>query len=173
MHITPFALIALTLCCGTVSAETEILVDLDISNNKPHIAVVEDGAVVTTYPIAAPKHTPSCLYTSDVYGTVLAIDPHATWTPTDRTRTDMARAGKHLKAQYGPNDPHNALGGRKLMIAWGNSCIPATVRVHGTIKPQLVRAQARASRGCIRMLNEHWDELARYITIGTRIRMKA
>jgi len=153
-----------TLAC----AAQEIIVDLDIHSNSPALYLVENGTITHTWPIAAPRYTPKCLFSHDVGGLVRTIEHHAVWRPTDRTR----RASKYrLKEAYGPTDPGNALAGRRLAITWDHACIKDTIRIHATYDEHHVRNRARVSRGCIRMLRADWESLAKLIEIGTRVRM--
>jgi L,D-transpeptidase catalytic domain len=151
----------------SIHAQT-ITVHLDLVHNKPHITY---GNI--HYPIAAPKLSfmPTCLQSHDVTGTVASIDRHAYWNPTTRTISDARKKGLTLKTTYGPHEQGNALGSRKILVAWHHACIPSTVRIHGTNKPRIVLAQRRASRGCIRMTNRHWNNLASRISVGTRVRI--
>ncbi len=150
-------------------AKAHVTVHLDTLYNKPRLVLYDAQGQTHTYPIAAPAHTPSCLGTAGATGTVIAIDHHASWRPTYKTIAAAKKKGRTLKRTYKPGERGNAIGGRKIMIAWHGGCILSTVRIHGTTTPHLVRQQARASRGCIRMLNTDWNDLASRISPGTQV----
>lgn len=141
----------------------------------PGIHLVENGSIIHSYPIVAPQHTPSCVREGDVFGVITAIENHATWRPTEKTRLAKARKGVYLKEVYGPTEKGNALAGRKMRITWLNACFDETVRIHATYDTHydthFVKQRKRASRGCIRMLPDDWDKLASLVPIGTRVRI--
>ncbi len=147
-------------------AEVELHIILGTGSDTPQLYVVDGNTLIATYPIATPRHTPRCLYSGPVTGIVTFIDPHAAWIPTEATKRAAAQKGQPLSSYYAPGHPKNALGGRKVGVRW-ESCIPSTVRIHGTIRPDQIGH--RVSRGCIRMHNADWDTLATRVLPGTRV----
>jgi lipoprotein-anchoring transpeptidase ErfK/SrfK len=170
MHFSRLLLCTLVMTYVSNTYALEVVVDL---GHKPHIRVMDKDTTLSTYPIVAPKSTPSCVYTTNVYGTVTTIERDAVWRPTERTKESRRKQGVLLKDAYAPHERGNALAGRRMRINWHNTCINPSVHIHGTHEPSLVTEQARASRGCFRMRNEDWDILVRTVTIGTQVRVTA
>ncbi len=86
------------------------------------------------------------------------------WRPTD----DMIRRRPWKYARYKngvPGGPNNPLGSRALYLYRDGK--DTYYRIHGTNNP---RSIGRAvSNGCIRMLNEHVQELYERVPIGTKV----
>ena len=64
-----------------------------------------------------------------------------------------------------PGGPGNPLGARALYLYDGNR--DTMFRIHGTNEPWSIGGNV--SSGCIRMLNAHVTELARMVTVGTKV----
>ncbi len=165
------AVLLLSAASAARAAPLEIVIDLGLDDDRLGVYLVGGDTVFRSYPLAAPRHTPQCLYHRDVTGVITAIDRHAAWVPTAATKASMARKGKHLRDRYPPGSRGNALGSRKFVIAWNNPCFQGTVRLHGTNRPRYVRERRRVSRNCFRMLNADWSDLAAVVAVGTRVRV--
>lgn len=86
------------------------------------------------------------------------------WTPTAsmlRRRPDLYR--KHAGGMKG--GPGNPLGSRAMYLFKGSR--DTLVRIHGTIAPQTIGHSV--SNGCIRMVNEHVEDLYDRVPLGTRV----
>ena len=64
-----------------------------------------------------------------------------------------------------PGGPDNPLGARALYLFDGGR--DTMFRIHGTNEPWSIGGNV--SSGCIRMLNDHVIELARMVTVGTKV----
>ncbi len=86
------------------------------------------------------------------------------WRPTDEM---IAREpGKYAKYRDGmPGGPTNPLGSRALYLF--DKGYDTFYRIHGTTQPQTIGTAA--SNGCIRMINEHVEDLYNRVPIGTTV----
>lgn len=111
----------------------------------------KDG--IKTYPIGIGREgfsTP--IGTTSV--TRKAVGP--VWTPTER----MRREDPSLPATVGAG-PENPLGTHALYLGWPQYLL------HGTNKPWGIGR--RVSSGCVRMYNQHAEELYKQVAVGTPV----
>lgn len=106
-----------------------------------------------SYPIAIPKGDARWSGNSRV--SQKRINP--SWTPT----ASMRRENPKLPAFVPGGHPRNPLGTRALYI--GSSLY----RIHGTDAPWTIGKAA--SKGCIRMYNEHVQDLYPRVPVGARV----
>lgn len=86
------------------------------------------------------------------------------WRPTD----GMIRRQPWKYARYKnglPGGPNNPLGSRALYLYRGGR--DTYYRIHGTNNPSSIGRAV--SNGCIRMLNEHVEELYRRVPVGAKV----
>ena len=86
------------------------------------------------------------------------------WTPTQ----NMIRRepGKYARYANGvPGGPGNPLGARALYLYKGKR--DTYYRIHGTNQPSSIGQSV--SNGCIRMLNEHVEDLYDRVPVGTQV----
>lgn len=84
------------------------------------------------------------------------------WRPTsDMIRRSPAKYGRYANGMRG--GPDNPLGARALYLYRGNR--DTYYRIHGTNQPSSI-GQA-VSNGCVRMLNDHVEELYERVPVGT------
>ncbi|SEL78209.1 L,D-transpeptidase catalytic domain [Roseovarius azorensis] len=88
-----------------------------------------------------------------------------TWRPTDEMIERDPRAyGRFKDNDYvQPGGPGNPLGSRALYLFQNGR--DTYYRIHGTIEPESIGRSV--SNGCIRMLNEHVQDLYERVPIGT------
>ena len=90
-----------------------------------------------------------------------------TWRPTnemiERDPNAYARFVGNTDAQ--PGGPGNPLGSRALYLFQGGR--DTFFRIHGTTQPKSIGRSV--SNGCIRMLNEHVQDLYSRVPIGTKV----
>jgi lipoprotein-anchoring transpeptidase ErfK/SrfK len=90
-----------------------------------------------------------------------------TWRPTEemieRDPRAYARFVGNTDAQ--PGGPGNPLGSRALYLFQGGK--DTYFRIHGTTEPQSIGRSV--SNGCIRMLNDHVQDLYTRVPIGTKV----
>ncbi len=86
-----------------------------------------------------------------------------TWTPPAEM---IERRPELVEYSNGmPGGPDNPLGARALYLF--DNGRDTMFRIHGTNEPWSIGGNV--SSGCIRMLNEHVVELARMVTVGTKV----
>ncbi|MFP1630987.1 L,D-transpeptidase [Zhengella sp. ZM62] len=86
------------------------------------------------------------------------------WRPTD----NMIRRNPRRYARYArgvPGGPGNPLGARALYLYRGER--DTMFRIHGTTEPSSIGRSV--SNGCIRMINEHVEDLYERVPVGTRV----
>jgi lipoprotein-anchoring transpeptidase ErfK/SrfK len=86
------------------------------------------------------------------------------WTPTK----NMIKRNPEKYAKYGggvPGGPNNPLGSRALYLY--RNGLDTYYRIHGTTEPWTIGKAV--SNGCIRMLNEHVEDLYDRVPIGTTV----
>lgn len=86
------------------------------------------------------------------------------WRPTD----NMIRRNPRRYARYAngvPGGPGNPLGARALYLYRGQR--DTMFRIHGTTEPSSIGRSV--SNGCIRMINEHVEDLYERVPVGTRV----
>lgn len=106
-----------------------------------------------SYPIAIPKG--SARWSGNSRISQKRVNP--SWTPT----ASMRRENPKLPAYVPGGHPRNPLGVRALYI--GSSLY----RIHGTDAPWTIGTAA--SKGCIRMFNEHVVDLYPRVPVGARV----
>lgn len=106
-----------------------------------------------SYPIAIPKSDARWSGNSRI--SQKRVNP--SWTPTPK----MRRENPKLPAYVPGGHPRNPLGTRALYI--GSSLY----RIHGTDAPWTIGKAA--SKGCIRMYNEHVQDLYPRVPVGARV----
>ncbi len=113
------------------------------------------GAKIKAYPVALPKHKVRL----PVEGVVADVIVGAEWRPTEKTRAAyFRRTGKILPKVVPPGHPKNAMGAGKITIDFVTPRADPTIRIHGTNDPASIGN--RVTRGCIRLNNADWLELA-------------
>lgn len=86
------------------------------------------------------------------------------WRPTDSMiRRQPWKYGRFKNGV--PGGPSNPLGSRALYLYRGG--IDTYYRIHGTNNPSSIGRAV--SNGCIRMLNEHVEELYRRVPVGAKV----
>jgi lipoprotein-anchoring transpeptidase ErfK/SrfK len=86
-----------------------------------------------------------------------------TWSPTENMIRREPRYARYADGM--PGGPNNPLGARALYLY--RSSRDTMFRIHGTNQP---RSIGRAmSSGCIRMLNEHVEQLYEKVAVGTLV----
>lgn len=90
-----------------------------------------------------------------------------TWRPTDdMIERDPQLYGKFKGTDYvQPGGPGNPLGARALYLFENGR--DTYFRIHGTTAPKSIGRSV--SSGCIRMLNEHVEDLYERVPIGTKV----
>lgn len=86
------------------------------------------------------------------------------WRPTD----EMIEREPHKYEQYAegvPGGPTNPLGSRALYLYQNG--IDTYYRIHGTTSPRSIGTSS--SNGCIRMINDHVEDLYARVPLGTRV----
>ena len=86
-----------------------------------------------------------------------------TWTPTPNMIRREPRYAAYAGGMQG--GPGNPLGARALYLYRGS--VDTMYRIHGTNQPRSI-GQAMSS-GCIRMLNEHVEQLYEKVGVGTLV----
>ncbi len=88
-----------------------------------------------------------------------------TWRPTnDMIERDPVAYAKFVDNDYiMPGGPGNPLGARALYLFQNG--VDTYFRIHGTTQPKTIGQSV--SNGCIRMLNEHVEDLYERVPIGT------
>ncbi|WP_299921717.1 L,D-transpeptidase [uncultured Pelagimonas sp.] len=90
-----------------------------------------------------------------------------TWRPTD----EMIERDPHLYGKFAgtdyvqPGGPSNPLGARALYLFQNGR--DTFFRIHGTTAPKSIGRSV--SNGCIRMLNEHVEDLYERVPIGSKV----
>jgi lipoprotein-anchoring transpeptidase ErfK/SrfK len=86
-----------------------------------------------------------------------------TWSPTANMIRREPRYARYAGGM--PGGPNNPLGARALYLYRGST--DTMYRIHGTNQPRSI-GQAMSS-GCIRMLNEHVEQLYEKAAVGTLV----
>ena len=90
------------------------------------------------------------------------------WRPTaNMIRRDLARYQR--LASGVPGGPNNPLGSRALYLYRDGR--DTLYRIHGTTEPWTIGMAV--SNGCVRMVNEHVEDLYERVPIGTRVSVQA
>ena len=90
------------------------------------------------------------------------------WRPTaNMIRRDPARYKRHAGGV--PGGPGNPLGSRALYLYRDGR--DTLYRIHGTTEPWTIGMAV--SNGCVRMVNEHVEDLYERVPIGTRVVVEA
>lgn len=86
------------------------------------------------------------------------------WRPTDNMiRRNPRRYARYANGMRG--GPGNPLGSRALYLYRGQR--DTMFRIHGTTEPSSIGRSV--SNGCIRMINEHVEDLYERVPVGTRV----
>lgn len=86
------------------------------------------------------------------------------WTPTQNMiRREPEKYAKFAKGV--PGGPGNPLGARALYLYRGNQ--DTYFRIHGTTQPNSIGRSV--SNGCIRMINDHVEDLYDRVPVGTKV----
>ena len=137
--------------------EFDHIIRVDFSGARLSLAVC--GETLREFPVALPKYNPAL----PIEGVVQEVVIGAWWHPTARTRRAYKeKKGIDLPEHISPGDPRNAMGAGKIIIVFTTPGANQTVRIHGTIDRASIGT--RISRGCIRMFDEDFLELARLIS---------
>lgn len=155
-----FFAVAILFCLGfpDLAHSSPYVIQVDFKKAELHV-FNEDGVKVANYLVALPKKTPQL----PQKGSVLRIEKNPYWAPTKATRTAyINETGKELPSLIKSGDTRNAMGKVKIYIAWEGKRADQNVRIHGTNKPKSIGR--RVSRGCIRMLNEDIEKLAKIVS---------
>jgi lipoprotein-anchoring transpeptidase ErfK/SrfK len=86
-----------------------------------------------------------------------------TWSPTENMIRREPRYARYAGGM--PGGPNNPLGARALYLYRGST--DTMYRIHGTNQPRSI-GHAMSS-GCIRMLNEHVEQLYEKVAVGTLV----
>src|SRR5262249_4063387 len=86
-----------------------------------------------------------------------------TWAPTESMIRREPRYARYAGGM--PGGPNNPLGARALYLYRGST--DTMYRIHGTNQPRST-GQAMSS-GCIRMLNDHVEQLYEKAAVGTLV----
>lgn len=95
------------------------------------------------------------------------IERKAKW-PAWRPTANMIKRNPEKYAKYAqgmPGGPGNPLGSRALYLY--RDGVDTFYRIHGTTEPWSIGKAV--SNGCIRMLNEHLEELYDRVPLGTKV----
>ena len=114
--------------------------------------IVKRGRAVS-YPIAVPR--PQSRWDGVETVTMKRVNP--TWTPTAEMRAENPKLPKVVAG----GDPVNPLGSRAIYLG------STLYRIHGTDAPWTIGTNV--SRGCIRMHNEHVEELYNRVRVGMKV----
>jgi lipoprotein-anchoring transpeptidase ErfK/SrfK len=128
----------------------EYTLHVNFSNATLSVLDAHSGATIERFSVTLPRFMPKL----PIYGKVQQIDDNAFWWPTKRMRNE----DPSLKVQYAPDDPGNAMEGRKIIIDYFSAHANQWWRIHG--EDDLEKIGKRRSSGCIRLYNPEWDTLA-------------
>lgn len=124
-----------------ISSKTLILYQLD----------EDQRTEIKRFPVATPLYSKALPL--PLIGTVTKIEIDPVWYPTPATRSAyFKKYGKELPAVIRAGDPRNAMGKAQLVIAYTNKGFNLPIRIHGNNDRASIGK--KATRGCIRMLNE-------------------
>lgn len=148
-------LFVITFCFGgTTLAEYLIRVDF----REARLYLYDDGREVGNFPVALPMVNPKL----PIIGIVERVEENPYWAPTKATREYyFKKSGVELPKLIRPGDPRNAMGKRKIRIAFDDAHVNQTIRIHGTNQEESIGR--RVSRGCIRMRNDDIKKLSEII----------
>jgi lipoprotein-anchoring transpeptidase ErfK/SrfK len=127
--------------------------EIVVSFGDRRLYYVEARGRVLSYPIAIPRE-------QDHWEGVTTISDkkvNPSWVPT----ADMMRENPRLPSYVPGGHPMNPLGARALYLG------TTTYRIHGTDAPWTIGDAA--SKGCIRMFNEHVLDLYERVELGARV----
>lgn len=127
--------------------------EIVVSFGDRRLYYVEARGRVLSYPIAIPRE-------QDRWEGVTTISDkkvNPSWVPT----ADMMRENPRLPSYVPGGHPMNPLGARALYLG------TTTYRIHGTDAPWTIGDAA--SKGCIRMFNQHVLDLYERVELGARV----
>jgi L,D-transpeptidase YcfS len=138
-------------------ASAEFTIKVDFREARLYL-YDDEKQEVASFPVALPKVAQKLPIT----GTVEKVEENPYWAPTKATREYyFKKSGTELPELISPNDPRNAMGKGKIRIAFNESHVDRTIRIHGTNQEKSIGQ--RVSRGCIRMRNDDIKKLSEII----------
>ena len=127
----------------------DYLIKVVFSERKLYL-INNANLVVASYPVAIPGFVPNYL---PVYGSVIVIEKHPHWYPTEKTRKHYLEAHEiELPKVVEPDDPLNAMGIAQIVIKFDTMDINPLIRIHGTNDEESIGK--KATSGCIRLHNK-------------------
>lgn len=102
-------------------------------------------------------------------GQITAIEFNPSWHPTQKTLKEFAKKGIALPKNIPPKHPLNYMGSFKMHLSHQVKNKGMIYRIHGIRKSERHQIGRRISGGCVRMLNEDGEEIARLVPIGTEV----
>ncbi|HRY76984.1 MAG TPA: L,D-transpeptidase [Candidatus Paceibacterota bacterium] len=144
-------LLTSTLAKGA-AADYDYLLLVEISSKTLILYQLDgDQKEIKRFPVATPLSSKALPL--PLIGTVTKIEINPAWYPTSATRSAyLKKYGKELPAVIRAGDPRNAMGKAQLVIAYTNKSFHLPIRIHGNNDRASIGK--KATRGCIRMLNE-------------------
>jgi lipoprotein-anchoring transpeptidase ErfK/SrfK len=131
-----------------------------IEPRKRRLYFVEKGGVATRYVVGVGRFGTSL----EGRAVVGRKAEWPSWRPTDAMI--RRRPGRYARYKNGmPGGPKNPLGSRALYLYQNGK--DTYYRIHGTNNPSSVGRAV--SNGCIRMLNEHVEELYARVPVGAKV----
>lgn len=114
---------------------------------------IESSSTATEYPISVGREG---MEIPGSYYPITAKRPNPVWRPTERMRNEDPSLPAVVSA-----GPHNPLGTRALNLG------DTLYRIHGTNEPDEIGGAV--SSGCIRMYNQHVEELFDKVNMGAGV----
>lgn len=102
-------------------------------------------------------------------GTVTKIEKNPVWYPTQLTRSEFLKKNIALPTSVPPGHPLNYMGATKISLSHSVPGKGSVYRIHGVRKSDEKLLGSRVSGGCIRMLNEDGLELAKIMSVGSKV----
>ncbi len=139
--------------------------EIKVSVTKRRLWLYELGAngkkeLVRTYVVATPRPGKPAPWGS---GEITRIEFDPWWYPTPNIKRDyLRRKGVRLPNSVPPGRRSNPMGKFKIHLSQGSG-----FRIHGTNAPSQIGR--RVSSGCIRMRNADGLEMARALSVGTKV----
>ena len=159
---------------GWVSAQDRLpddyFIEISISQCRLYLYEISSGGkrLVKDYAAATTKKGLE-IYPLGI-GYVTKIEFHSAWLPTAYSRWYFkVTKNIDLPAFVPPGHPQNYMGSFKIHLSHQTSK-GSVYRIHGNNDPSLVGK--RVTGGCIRMHNGEGEELARKISVGTKVVIK-
>jgi len=120
-----------------------------------------DGSrkLVRDYVVATPS---SEVPSPQGWGVVTGIDFEPWWIPTENMKRRARKKGRVLPNSVRPGLKSNPMGRFKILLSHGDG-----YRIHGNNDPRSIGRPVTS--GCIRMLNDEGEEMARMIDVGAEV----